>query len=256
MWRAVAVPSEHGGWGLTAEPIALGLLVGFSVAGLAIGTAAMLAFLVRTPLKLAVIDHRRGRRLERTVLARRLAIAELAAIALCAAVACALAGPAWLVPIAIAAPPIALELWFDVRSRGRRLVPELAGSVGIASVAAAIVIAADGTTSLAVAVWVIIAARAIVAIPFVRTQIQRLRHGAAPLAATVAFQVIGIAVAISAAVVDQRLLAGATAVAAGSLLQCRALGIDRIPPAKVLGVLQMVFGLVVVGASALGVLVA
>ena len=25
-WRAVAMPSEHGGWGLTLEPVLLGLL--------------------------------------------------------------------------------------------------------------------------------------------------------------------------------------------------------------------------------------
>ncbi|HUV18077.1 MAG TPA: YwiC-like family protein, partial [Ilumatobacteraceae bacterium] len=44
-WKAVAIPSEHGGWGLTGEPIALGLLLVFSWAGAAIGAAAMLAFL-------------------------------------------------------------------------------------------------------------------------------------------------------------------------------------------------------------------
>ena len=41
-WRAVGVPSEHGGWGLTLEPVLLGLLVGFSGAGVAIGTATFL----------------------------------------------------------------------------------------------------------------------------------------------------------------------------------------------------------------------
>jgi hypothetical protein len=49
-WRAVVIPSEHGGWGLTLEPVVLGLLVAPSIAGLAIGVAAFLAFLVRTPL--------------------------------------------------------------------------------------------------------------------------------------------------------------------------------------------------------------
>ena len=61
LWRAVAVPSEHGGWGLTLEPVLLGLLVGFSWSGMAIGAATFLAFLVRTPLKLALVDRRRGR---------------------------------------------------------------------------------------------------------------------------------------------------------------------------------------------------
>ncbi|RLE22124.1 MAG: hypothetical protein DRJ50_08160, partial [Actinobacteria bacterium] len=48
-WRSVAIPSEHGGWGLTGEPILLGLLLAFSWAGAAVGAAALLAFLVRTP---------------------------------------------------------------------------------------------------------------------------------------------------------------------------------------------------------------
>ena len=39
-WRVVALPDEHGGWGLTAEPVLLGLLVAPSWAGLAIGAAA------------------------------------------------------------------------------------------------------------------------------------------------------------------------------------------------------------------------
>ena len=38
--RAVAVPSEHGGWGLTAEPVLLGLIVAPSAAGACLGAAA------------------------------------------------------------------------------------------------------------------------------------------------------------------------------------------------------------------------
>ena len=44
MLRSVALPTEHGGWGLTLEPVLLGLLVAPSVAGLAIGGAAFLVF--------------------------------------------------------------------------------------------------------------------------------------------------------------------------------------------------------------------
>ena len=47
-WRSVAIPSEHGGWGLTLEPVLLGLVVAWSGAGVALGVAAFTAFLVRT----------------------------------------------------------------------------------------------------------------------------------------------------------------------------------------------------------------
>src|SRR5438067_8458307 len=42
-WRAVVIPSEHGGWGLTLEPALLGLLVAPSIAGGALAIAAFLA---------------------------------------------------------------------------------------------------------------------------------------------------------------------------------------------------------------------
>src|SRR6478736_3133505 len=76
-WRAVVIPSEHGGWGLTAEPALLGLLVAPSIAGGALAVAAFLAFLLRTPLKVVLVDRRRHRELERDRLARRVVVLEL-----------------------------------------------------------------------------------------------------------------------------------------------------------------------------------
>lgn len=80
-FRSVALPAEHGGWGLTLEPGLLGLLVAPGLAGLCIAAGAMVAFLVRTPLKIVAVDHRRGRSLERTRLARRVAAVELIVLA-------------------------------------------------------------------------------------------------------------------------------------------------------------------------------
>ncbi len=144
MWRAVAMPTEHGGWGLTLEPVLLGLLIAFSWSGLAIGFAAFFAFLVRTPLKLALVDRRRRRSLPRTRLATRIAAVQLVVLAALGLIALRSAGADWLAPVLIAVPLVALELWFDIRSRSRRLAPELAGSIGIASVVAAITVAGDG----------------------------------------------------------------------------------------------------------------
>src|SRR6187397_2696511 len=79
-WRAVAVPTEHGGWGLTAEPILLGLVIAPSVAGLCLGAATMLAFLVRSPLRVVLVDRHRHRTLDRTRLAGRIALAEVAVL--------------------------------------------------------------------------------------------------------------------------------------------------------------------------------
>jgi hypothetical protein len=255
MWRAVVVPDEHGGWGLTLEPALLGILVAPSLAGAALVVAAFLAFLVRTPLKLVLVDRWRGRRLPRTRLAAALVAAEAALLALLGGLALGAAGPAWLVPVAVATPLVGLELWFDMRSRGRRLVPELAGAFGIGATAAAIALAGGEGAALAAALWVVLAGRALAAIPFVRVQIARLRHGEGPVRTSDLATAVGIAVALVAVLVDHRLAAGAAAVSALALLQV--LWVRRPPvPAKVLGLRQLLLGLAVVGVTAVGVVAA
>lgn len=251
-WRAVAVPSEHGGWGLTAEPVLLGLLIASSWAGVAIGVAAVLAFLIRTPLKLALVDRRRRRSLHRTRLAWRIATGELIVLAAATSVAVVAAGWTWAIPLAVAMPLFVTELWFDVRSRGRRLLPELCGAVGITAVTAAIVVAGGGATTLAVAASLVLAARAIGSIPFVRTQIERLRHGPVATTGMHRFQVAAVVVALSAVAVERRVAAGAAAVVA--LVVAQLVWSRRpVPPARVLGMRQLLLGLIVVAVTALGV---
>jgi hypothetical protein len=254
LWRSVAIPTEHGGWGLTLEPVLLGLLIAFSWPGLAIGLAAFIAFLVRTPLKLALVDRRRNRALPRTRLATRIAAVELAALGLLGGVALWSAGADWLVPVLIAVPLVTVELWFDIRSRSRRLIPELAGAVGIAAVAAAITVAGGEGWRLAIAVWMVLAARAVASIPYVRTQIVRTRRGPTALGSTDLFQLAGVALAFAAVAVDSRVLAGAIAVAAFAVAQSVAVRRENIPAVKVIGIRQMVGGLAVAAATAIGVL--
>jgi hypothetical protein len=176
-WRAVALPTEHGGWGLAFEPVLLGLIVKPSGSGFALGAAAMLAFLARTPLKLVLVDRWRHRWLPRTRRAAIVAAVELAVVVGLLAMAAATASAAsfW-VPLLLAVPFVAVQLWFDMRSRSRRLVPELAGSIGIAAVGAAIVLAGGGAASVAAGAWLVIAARAVASLPYVRFQLQRARR--------------------------------------------------------------------------------
>ena len=252
LWRSVAIPTEHGGWGLTLEPVLLGLLLAASWAGAAVGVAAFLAFLVRTPVKLALVDRRRHRSLARTEIATKIAAAELFAIAGLASFALVTAGWHWLVPVALALPLVAVELWFDVRSRSRRLVPELCGAVGIAAVTAAIVIAGDGDGTLAGAAWMILAARAVASIPYVRAQIVRTRHSVGSVGAADAFSGLALMVAAAAAAVDQQVLLGTVAVASLVLVQSIALRRQHIAPVKVIGLRQMAAGIAVVAATWVG----
>lgn len=253
--RSVAVPAEHGGWGLTAEPALLGLLVAPSWAGAALGAAAFTAFVARTPLKIGLGDLRRGRRLPRTRVALGVGAVELLLIGALAAVAVATAETPFWLPLVVAAPLLGVELAYDIRSRGRRLVPELAGSIGIAGVAAMIVLADGRSTVAAIGVWAVLAARVLTAIPFVRSQILRLHdrvHTGVPL---VVWDLTAVAVAAGAAATTPALLAGALAVLAVVVAQ-RASGLRPPPSAVALGIRQSILGVGVVLATWLGVLIA
>ena len=253
--RSVAFPTEHGGWGLTLEPVVLGLLVAPSGAGACIAGAALVAFLVRTPLKVVLVDRHRRRRLTRTWVAERVVVVEAIALAgLVVASAAVADGPFW-VPVVIASPLVALELWFDMRSRSRRLVPELAGAIGVSAVVAMIVLADGGSGRLAAALWLILAARVLTSIPWVRAQIARLHGRTRATRGLVVADMVALGVAVAAAALDRSVVPGAIAVAAIVVLQ-RISARGPVPRAAILGARQVVAGLVVVVATAVGVLTA
>ncbi|MEA2026511.1 MAG: YwiC-like family protein [Chloroflexota bacterium] len=258
--RSVAMPAEHGGWGLTLEPGILGVLVAPSVAGLLLGVAALLAFLVRTPLRLVLIGrHRAGDRsrsvvsLERMRLATRIAGLELAGIG-GAVVATALlaSDPMWWLPMAVAVPLFAVALWFDMRSLSRHLVPEIVGSVAIAGVAAMGALAGGATWPLAIGAWVILGARILSSIPHVRAQVLRLHRQEVPAALTLVGDLTALGTAIVAVLLEPTLILGALAVV--GLIVIQRITLARPPrPARILGVRQMILGFTVVGATAAGV---
>lgn len=251
-WTSVAIPREHGGWGLTLEPVLLGLLVAWSLPGLLLGVAAFGAFLVRTPLKLAAVDLRRRQWRPRSTLAARIAAAELAVIAAAMVGVVIAAGWRWALPVAVAVPLVVIEAWYDVRSRSRRLLPELCGAVGISAAAAAIVLADRDDLALAGALWLLLTARSVGSITFVRVQIERLRRGAADRRGSDLAQLAAVAVATAAVGVDDSAVVGAIAIAVIAAVQIAWMR-RPIPPIKVVGVHQMVLGLALVTATALGV---
>lgn len=251
--RAVALPSEHGGWGLTTEPGLLGLLVAPSLAGLALALAALVAFLARTPLKLALVDRRRGRDLERTALARRVAAVELVVLAGLVVTAVITASAPFWVPLVLAVPLVLVEGWFDVRSRSRRLVPEVAGAVAVCSVVAMVVLADGVPGRLAAGLWLVLAARVVTSIPHVRDRIAEL-HGRPvdPRGARLA-DGLALLLAVVAVAFDPQLVAGAVAVLA--LVGLQRLSAKRpTDRAVVLGLRQMALGFGLVIVTALGVI--
>lgn len=254
-WKAVALPTEHGGWGFTAEPVLLGMLVAPSPAGAWLGVAAFGAFLSRHPLKIALADLRRGKRYPRTTQASQVAGAYLL-VALLAMVAALLMSRGEFWPALAAAVPFGLyHLVEDARGRSRALLPEIAGALAMATLAPAIALAAGWEPGPALGLWVVLAARSFASIPFVRVQVMRSHRkpGAPEPSAWTAHvgSLVGLAAVVAGAV--QGMVPWLT-VPALTLLAVRALaGLQESNvPARVLGWREIGFGLGTVGLTALG----
>lgn len=260
MLRSVAMPAEHGGWGLTLEPGILGLLLAPSAAALLLAVAALAAFVVRTPLRLLLIGRHRGHaRPASTMGAARVRVARSVAVVEMTVLAAALVGaallaaePRWWLPGLIAAPLFVVALWFDMRSLSRHLVPEVVGSIAIASVAAMGALAGGSTWPVAVGAWLILCARICSSIPHVRAQIARIRGRSWSAGPTLVGDLAAVGVALAAVLLEPGYLAGAVAIV--GLIIIQRLTLVRPPHrAAVLGVRQMVLGFTVVGIAALGI---
>lgn len=249
----MALPVEHGGWSLTLEPVVLGLLVAPSISGLALGLAGLVAFAARTPLKVVLVDRRRSRRLPRTALAGRVLRAELSILLLLGTVAILTAEGALWWPLLAAAPLIGLELWYDMRSRSRRVVPELAGSVGIASLAAATALGGGAEAALAAGLWLVMAARSVAAIPFVRVQLLRAKNRAHTVWHSDVAQIAAVLLGAVGWITDLVPVAAVVALACQATYEIVAL--RRSPQrAALLGAQQVVIGLTVVLVTGLAVI--
>lgn len=253
-WRAVAVPIEHGGWSLTLEPVVLGLLVAWSWPGFALGFAALLGFMARTPIKVVLVDWRRGRWIERSRTALVVAAIELTVIGGLAVVVIDGSDRGFWVPLALAVPLVAVELWFDMRSRSRYLLPEIAGAVAISSVAAAIALSDGRDAKMAVGLWCVVAVRSGAAIPFVRTQLLRAKGREHSLWHSDVAQLLAVTVVIASWLLGLVPLAAVLAIALLGAIHLASVRSEP-RPAVVIGVQQMLFGFVVVAVTATAILV-
>jgi YwiC-like protein len=190
--RSIALPVEHGGWGLLAEPLLVGLALSPTPAGLGFTLAALGAFLARHPLKLVLADRQRGARYPRTAIAERIA-AVYGVVALTGAlVACASAPWSVWWPVLAAAPLGAAQLWFDSRHQGRRLVPELLGGTALGSTAAAISLSGGWPAPVAGTVWALMAFKAVTSVLYVRARLRLDRGQPAGVEAAMAAQTVAL----------------------------------------------------------------
>ncbi len=188
--RSIALPAEHGSWGLVLEPIVLGLLVAPSWPGLAIGLGAFAVFLTRRPFKVLLAAGADARSSGRRVIAARFLAGYAVVAAACFLAAAGSGGLRPFVPLLATSPLVLLFLAYDVRKQSRSWQPEVAGAVVFAAVTAAIARAGGWLLGPALALSAALALRAIPAVLYVRARI-RLERGreagaAGPVAAHVA----------------------------------------------------------------------
>lgn len=250
---SVALPTEHGGWGFTLEPILLGLLVAPSASGWEISAAALGIFLARRPIKIFSSDLVRRRWLPRSTMALGFSVL-YGGMALAGVIgAFATTQGPFLIPVAIAVPFALIALRADAHSRNHALLAELSGAIAMGSTVAAITVSSGWDLLPSLGLWLVLAARDIAAIVLVRGQVRRSKGKTVDTATIYMVQVgsvLVIAIASALGVVPWL-----SVVAIGLVGVVAVVSLNRPPiPAKTIGWTQMVLGLAVVLVTAAGVL--
>jgi hypothetical protein len=251
--RTIAFPVEHGGWGFLAEPLLLSLALAPSWAGLSIALATVAAFLMRHPAKLYWRNRHRPGLPPRFRIARRFALLYAGLAAAGFAVALLLAGWRALVPFLVLSPLLAVYGAFDVQNQARRLLPELAAPMGLAASAPAIALAGGWEWTGAAVLWLLLQARAVPSILYVRARL-RLERGNSIDRRPSSLAHLA-AVALGAALWKANLSPLLTAAVLVVLLARAARGLSthrRPAKAKEVGFSELAFGLTYVLATVLG----
>lgn len=250
-FRAVVLPTEHGGWGFTLEPALLGLLVAPGLAGAMLAVTAVALFLTRRPLRLAWTDRRMGRRLPRSAVAEAWGGGLLLAAGAALTVASLTTdGPFWW-PLAAAAPAALFQVWADTARRSRDLLPEIVGAGSLGGFAAAIALADGWAAGPAFGLWWVLLSRTAASVILVRALLRRLKSEAAPAAPIHAAHAVAVAALGGLAAAD--LVPYAAAAALGLLWIGAAATLLRPPEAaRTVGWIQIAAGLLVVALTAAG----
>lgn len=180
LWRDVIQPKEHGSWSLALEPVALGLLVAPSPAGLVLSAAVITGFLLRRPMKLAWRETSPARRTRARNVVFAGGIFALAALLTSAALSPAPLWPWMLLPALLGG----VFLVCDLSNSGREAAAEVAGAGAFACVPGLFVVVGGGAPFVVIALGLTMLARALPTVWLVRLVIRSRKLGrAVPLSA-------------------------------------------------------------------------
>lgn len=243
--RTVAVPAEHGAWGFLLEPALLALLLAPTWPGLSLALAALALVLAQHPLTLYFKDRSRGVRAPRTVMAQQVALAYLAGALLLASPLLLNFTPEMLLWISIGSLLALIQLQRTLMGQHRTLLAELAGGVALGALAPLMLSLADWPLLQCAALWAALASRTVTSILYIRVRLRQSRQQAAE--AGWMWTAHGLAFLLIAGLAYAQALPW-TALLALLLLLARAIyGLrEQSVRAQVLGIREMIFGVVVV----------
>jgi hypothetical protein len=245
--KSIALPNEHGSWGILFEPLVLGIAVAPSFVSPFLALLYIGAFLSRQPLKWYFADLKAKRERPQTAAARMFAFTFLGIAAIGFFGALAFAGVTAMLPLILTAPLGAITLWFDVSGKSRRVAPEMAGVVTLASSAAVCGLAAGWSVAASVALSLVIMLRLIPSMLYIRERLKLEKGKPSSFAVPLALHVFAVA---AVALLAWYGLSPWLPVAVFTFLMVRALTGSsdfRLKlKAKQLGMLEVVFGTLVV----------
>lgn len=245
--RGIALPNEHGSWGILFEPMVAAIAVAYSPAAIWVALLFIGAFLLRQPLRIWLADHKAGRDLPQTAAARKYAFIYFAIFATGLSGTLAFGTLSALVPLLIVAPLGAVQIYYDVNGKSRALLPELTGVVALSSSAAVVALAGGWTIPGAAALWGIFVLRLIPSILYIRNRLRLEKKK--PFSLTVPLVTHAIAVLAVASLVFSGLCPRLTLALFVVLLGRAAIGLSpfrKSRKAMQIGIFEVIFGVLTV----------
>jgi hypothetical protein len=251
--KAIALPNEHGSWGMLFEPLIAGLVVAWSPAAPFVALVFVGTFLTRQPLKVYIADRIAGRVRPHTMPAMKLAavFSIIILIGLAGLFLTANGAALWLFVAVI--PAGVVPILYDVAGKSRRVVPEIVGAVVLSSSAAVSVLAAEGSMAGAAALWLVFVCRMVPSLLYVRERL-RLEKGK-PFSYLIPVLSHAAALAIVVLLISRGLVSSLLIIVFTVLLTRALSGLSRFRQrlrAMQIGVLEMIYGLLVVVAVIVG----
>jgi hypothetical protein len=174
--KSFALPHEHGSWGFLLEPLVAGIFLAPATNTIWIVLLFIGAFLLRQPLRFLVPDLLEKKNLPRTAIAGKFVLL-FGIIFVSGLIGTILfVNRLALTPFAFVVPFAIFQIYSDAKRQSRDLIPEIGGAAAIASSIAVLAIAKDESLVNGFALWLIMLARLIPSVLYVRSRL-RLEKG-------------------------------------------------------------------------------